>query len=304
MIVYRSSPAQKAETVKFIRKNTDATTMAIGDGANDVNMIQSAHIGVGIMGKEGNQAASFGDYALPKFKDLWPLLFWHGRSFRVKATNFTCWFVYKGMLFSIPLVPFNMMAGFSGISFVEDFYYALYEVILTTFAIFCYLFFEVDVDHKFKSMDKAGDYLARRYQHARTGDVSNLGAKFAIWSLYAWYSGIVFFYLSFYSYNISPINQDGQIEGISASGLASLTSLLAVHHLIIFIMTRAWNVWIFIGYIFSMLCFMPLCVWLNDSTEGTYAYMNTFSDILPQFKFWLIVLCATTAVMMPYYLLK
>ena len=71
VIVFRSSPAQKAETVRYISKNLDTkklaslTTVAIGDGANDVNMIQSAHIGIGIYGKEGNQAASFADYALP-----------------------------------------------------------------------------------------------------------------------------------------------------------------------------------------------------------------------------------------------
>ena len=76
VIVYRSSPSQKAETVKYIRQNlgtkwfTSLTTMAIGDGANDVNMIQSAHIGIGIFGKEGNQAASFADYALPCYRDL------------------------------------------------------------------------------------------------------------------------------------------------------------------------------------------------------------------------------------------
>ena len=59
-------------------------TLAIGDGANDINMIQSAHIGIGVMGKEGNQASSFADYAVPKFKDLRRLLFWHGRSFGKK----------------------------------------------------------------------------------------------------------------------------------------------------------------------------------------------------------------------------
>ena len=42
-------------------------TLAIGDGANDVNMIQKAHIGIGIMGKEGNQASAFADYAVPEF---------------------------------------------------------------------------------------------------------------------------------------------------------------------------------------------------------------------------------------------
>lgn len=156
VIVYRSSPAQKAETVKYIRKHlgksrlTTLTTLAIGDGANDVNMIQSAHIGVGIFGKEGNQAASFSDYALPCFRDLRQLLLWHGRSLGVKSSNFSCWFAYKGMLFSVPLVFFNAYAAFSGLTFVEDYFYALYEVILTTWAIAGYLLFEYDVDSFFK----------------------------------------------------------------------------------------------------------------------------------------------------------
>lgn len=69
----------------MVRSNLkNKKTLAIGDGANDINMIQSAHIGFGIMGKEGNQASSFADYAVPRFKDLRRALFWHGSSFGLK----------------------------------------------------------------------------------------------------------------------------------------------------------------------------------------------------------------------------
>ena len=68
VIVFRSSPAEKAQTVRFVMNNfPSAFTLAVGDGANDVNMIQTAHLGIGIMGKEGNQAAAFSDYAIPNF---------------------------------------------------------------------------------------------------------------------------------------------------------------------------------------------------------------------------------------------
>ena len=68
IVIFRSSPDEKAQCVKFIIKNDPTSfTLAIGDGANDVNMIQSAHIGIGIMGMEGNQAAAFSDYAIPNF---------------------------------------------------------------------------------------------------------------------------------------------------------------------------------------------------------------------------------------------
>ena len=80
-IIYRAKPLDKANVVNFIRmRNRGKITLAIGDGANDVNMIQSAHIGVGIKGKEGNQASMFADYSIPEFRGLRRLIFWHGRN--------------------------------------------------------------------------------------------------------------------------------------------------------------------------------------------------------------------------------
>ena len=67
IIVYRSSPAQKAEIVRFIRNNPSfgkPITASIGDGANDVNMILAAHLGVGISGLEGQQASRAADYSV------------------------------------------------------------------------------------------------------------------------------------------------------------------------------------------------------------------------------------------------
>jgi len=40
------------------------TTLSIGDGANDVNMITTAHVGVGISGLEGQQAARSADFVI------------------------------------------------------------------------------------------------------------------------------------------------------------------------------------------------------------------------------------------------
>lgn len=66
LILYRSSPSQKADMVDLIKENAKGKkTLAIGDGANDVAMIIRAHIGVGILSKEGNQASSFADYSIP-----------------------------------------------------------------------------------------------------------------------------------------------------------------------------------------------------------------------------------------------
>lgn len=61
----RVSPLQKSLLVQLVKENVEgAITLAIGDGANDVSMIQAAHVGVGISGQEGLQAASASDYAI------------------------------------------------------------------------------------------------------------------------------------------------------------------------------------------------------------------------------------------------
>lgn len=85
--------------------------MAIGDGGNDVNMINTADIGVGIYGKEGNQAASSSDYSFCQFKYLWNLLFVHGRWSYLRSAFFVNFFFYKNILFTTQQVWFAIYSG-------------------------------------------------------------------------------------------------------------------------------------------------------------------------------------------------
>ena len=73
------SPSQKAQVVKLVRTGLQVMTLAIGDGANDVAMIQAANVGVGIAGEEGRQAVMSSDYAIGQFRFLTRLLLVHGR---------------------------------------------------------------------------------------------------------------------------------------------------------------------------------------------------------------------------------
>lgn len=75
------------------------TTLSIGDGANDVAMIMQAHVGVGILGKEGQQAARSADYAIGQFKHLKTLLFFHGREAYRRNSYFILYTFYKNFLY-------------------------------------------------------------------------------------------------------------------------------------------------------------------------------------------------------------
>ncbi|KAJ8309895.1 hypothetical protein KUTeg_011760 [Tegillarca granosa] len=95
------SPLQKAEVVKLIKHaENNPVTAAIGDGANDVSMIQEAHVGIGIMGKEGRQAVRSSDYAFAKFRFLMRALLVHGSFYYNRLSTLVQFFFYKCMILS------------------------------------------------------------------------------------------------------------------------------------------------------------------------------------------------------------
>ena len=68
VICCRVSPKQKADVVKMIKDHDRSLlTMAVGDGNNDVSMINEAHVGIGLFGNEGMRAVQASDFAIPEF---------------------------------------------------------------------------------------------------------------------------------------------------------------------------------------------------------------------------------------------
>jgi P-type E1-E2 ATPase len=99
------SPKQKAELISLVKsQNTHKTTLAIGDGANDVNMITTADVGIGIMGNEGQQAARASDYVLGQFSFLRRLMFVHGREAYRKNSFAVGYILWKNFLYCMPCV--------------------------------------------------------------------------------------------------------------------------------------------------------------------------------------------------------
>lgn len=102
VVCCRVSPAQKALTVKLVKEGCNAMTLSIGDGANDVAMIQEANIGCGLLGLEGSQAAMSADYAFGQFRFLTKLLLVHGRWSYIRVADMHSNFFYKVRLSRLP----------------------------------------------------------------------------------------------------------------------------------------------------------------------------------------------------------
>ncbi|XP_064441876.1 phospholipid-transporting ATPase IB-like [Mirounga angustirostris] len=138
----RLSPLQKAEIVYLVKKHVGAITLAIGDGANDVGMIQMAHVGVGISGNEGTLATNSSDYSIAQFSYLEKLLLVHGAWNHFRVTKCILYCFYKNVVLYIIELWFAFVNGFSGQIIFEHWCISLYNVIFTSLPPFTLGIFE------------------------------------------------------------------------------------------------------------------------------------------------------------------
>ena len=88
---------------------------------------------MGILGKEGNQAASFSDYSIAEFRSVRKLILWHGRQFGQGAGDFICTCIFKNLAFSLSLSVYNFSAGFSGLQPIDSIYWLGFNLLIATF---------------------------------------------------------------------------------------------------------------------------------------------------------------------------
>lgn len=130
-ICCRVTPSQKAQLVELL-KACDYRTLAIGDGGNDVRMIQEAHIGVGISGREGLQAARAADFSIGKFRFLKRLILVHGRYSYNRTAFLSQYSFYKSLLICFIQIFFSFVSGVSGTSLFNSFSLMAYNVFYTS----------------------------------------------------------------------------------------------------------------------------------------------------------------------------
>ncbi|KAI9731020.1 MAG: hypothetical protein M1834_005483 [Cirrosporium novae-zelandiae] len=146
VICCRASPSQKASLVAHIRNKVKHTvTLAIGDGANDIAMIQEAHVGIGIAGKEGLQAARSSDYSIAQFRFLLKLLLVHGRWNYIRTCKYTLGTFWKEMVFYLTQALFQRWGGYTGTSLYEAWSMSMFNTLFTSLPVIILGIFEKDL---------------------------------------------------------------------------------------------------------------------------------------------------------------
>lgn len=132
----RCTPTQKADVAYLIKGYTGKRVCCIGDGGNDVSMIQAADVGVGIVGKEGNQASLAADFSMLEFCHLNRLLLWHGRNSYKRTSKVSLFILHRGFIIAVMQAVFTAMFYFSPIALYQGWIAVGYSTFYTMFPVF------------------------------------------------------------------------------------------------------------------------------------------------------------------------
>ncbi|GKE04936.1 phospholipid-transporting ATPase 2 isoform X1, partial [Tanacetum coccineum] len=173
-------------------KSCDYRTLAIGDGGNDVRMIQQADIGVGISGREGLQAARAADYSIGKFRFLKRLILVHGRYSYNRTAFLSQYSFYKSLLICFIQIFFSFVSGVSGTSLFNSVSLMAYNVFYTSVPV---LVSVLDKDLSEKTVMQHPQILF----YCQAGRLLN-PTTFAGWFGRALFHAIVVFAITMHSY--------------------------------------------------------------------------------------------------------
>ena len=248
VVCFRMSPFLKSQVVDVVRSNTKRVCLAIGDGANDVNMIQTAHVGIGIFGREGHQAAITSDFAITRFKHLKRLLCCHGRLSLIRLSGVILIMSCKNILLIFPQIWFAVYTNFSPTTLYDSFLLSTYNLVWTLFPPAEYGWFEQDLS--FKSM-MTYPYL---YKEARAGRYLSLW-RFGLEFISVTYQSVIVFLINIYFPSKVIINGLGRPDDLASSGFTLFVSIVIIANLQLVIRSHGWNVYMFLCVYMSIFVF-------------------------------------------------
>uniref|UniRef100_A0A8C1ZF98 Phospholipid-transporting ATPase n=1 Tax=Cyprinus carpio TaxID=7962 RepID=A0A8C1ZF98_CYPCA len=276
----RSTPLQKSMVVKLVRNKLKVMTLAIGDGANDVSMIQVADVGVGISGQEGMQAVMASDFALPRFRYLQKLLLVHGHWCYSRLANMILYFFYKNAMFVALIFWYQFYCGFSGSSMVDQWYLIFFNLMFSAFPQLVTGTLDKDV---------SAETLQELPQLYMNGQNSEEYKPYMFWMnmIDAFYQSLICFFIPYFAYVDSDV--DLFTWGTPITTLALFTILLHLG-----IETKTWVTLFFI---------VALCY--NASCPACFSPSNpywTMQRLLGEPIFYLLCVVTPIAALLPRYL--
>uniref|UniRef100_A0A671MIP7 Phospholipid-transporting ATPase n=1 Tax=Sinocyclocheilus anshuiensis TaxID=1608454 RepID=A0A671MIP7_9TELE len=297
VICCRVTPLQKALVVELIKRHKRAVTLAIGDGANDVSMIKTAHIGVGISGQEGMQAVLASDYSFAQFRYLQRLLLVHGRWSYHRMCNFLCYFFYKNFAFTLVHFWYGFLCGFSAQTVYDQWFITLFNIVYTSLPVLAMGLFDQDVNEQ---------YSLRYPNLYRPGQLNQLfnKRKFFTCTLQGVCTSFILFFISYGAFMTAVRDDGAHISDQQAFAVTIATSLVIVSSVQIGLDTNYWTavnhffIWGSLAVYFAIL-FAMHSDGIFTIFPNQFPFIGTARNSLNQKIVWLVILLTTVVCIMP-----
>ncbi|KAL1293214.1 hypothetical protein HN51_053864 [Arachis hypogaea] len=295
VICCRVSPKQKALVTRLVKEGTKKTTLAIGDGANDVGMIQEADIGVGISGVEGMQAVMASDFAIAQFRFLERLLVVHGHWCYKRIAQMICYFFYKNIAFGLTIFYFEAFTSFSGQSVYDDWYMILFNVVLTSLPVISLGVLEQDVPSEVCLQFPA------LYQQGPTNLFFDW-YRILGWMANGVYSSIAIFFFNIIIFYDQAFRSDGQTADMAAVGTSMFSSIIwAVNCQIA--LTMSHFTWVQHVFVWGSIATWYIFLFLYGALSPTYsknAYKILVESLGPAPIYWIATFLISVSCFLPY----
>uniref|UniRef100_A0A4W4HP45 Phospholipid-transporting ATPase n=1 Tax=Electrophorus electricus TaxID=8005 RepID=A0A4W4HP45_ELEEL len=246
VVCCRCAPTQKAQIVRLLKERTGKLTCAVGDGGNDVSMIQEADCGVGVEGKEGKQASLAADFSVTQFKHLGRLLMVHGRNSYKRSAALSQFVIHRSLCISTMQAVFSSVFYFASVPLYQGFLIIGYSTIYTMFPVFS-LVLDKDVKSEVAMLypELYKDLLKGRPLSFKT---------FLIWVLISIYQGSIIMYGALLLFESEFVH----IVAIS------FTSLILTELLMVALTVQTWHWLMVVAELLSLACYVASLVFLHE----------------------------------------
>lgn len=276
VVCCRCSPTQKAEVVKLIQSRSGKRTLAIGDGGNDVSMIQTADVGVGISGREGQQASLAADFSISQFSHIYRLILLHGRYSYKRSATLSQFIIHRGLIISTMQAIFSSVFNFASVSLYPGFLMIGYTTVYTMFPVFS-IVLDKDVPPS----------LVMKYPELyKLMKGRSLSMKtFFIWVLISIYQGAVIMYGAMLLFN------DEFIHVVAIT----YTTLIITELLMLALNVRSWHWMMVVAEVTSLSFYLLTLILFPQSFDAQFIQTKDF--------LWKVTLL-TLVSCLPLYVLK
>uniref|UniRef100_A0A3P9JHE2 Phospholipid-transporting ATPase n=1 Tax=Oryzias latipes TaxID=8090 RepID=A0A3P9JHE2_ORYLA len=297
VICCRVTPKQKANVVSLVKKYKKAVTLSIGDGANDVNMIKTADIGVGISGQEGMQAVMSSDYAFAQFRYLERLLLVHGRWSYIRMCKFLRFFFFKNFSFTLVHFWYSFFNGYSSQTAYEDWFITLYNLAYSSLPVLLVGLLDQDVN------DRLSLKFPKLYIPGQQGLLFNY-KNFFISLFHGIFVSLIIFFIPYGAF-LQTMGQDGEAPSDYQSfAVVTASSLIFTVSLQISLDTSYWtfvncfavlgSIAIYFGFMFDI-----HSAGIHVIFPSVFTFTGAASNALRQPYLWLTIILTVGISLLP-----